>query len=208
MEKALLEEILRKHSLWIIGDKCGEQADLWGDDLRGEDLRKANLWRAILREANLWGASLWGANLCGADLRGANLQGADLRRTDLWRADLREANLREAQMNYPIRCSDTGAFVAWKSAGECIVKLLIPEDAQRSSATTNKCRCSKAEVLEIQNLDGTDSGRMSVLNERGGVYTIGATTFADSWDENRWNECSHGIHFFLTREEAVEWAQL
>jgi len=24
----------------------------------------------------------------------------------------------------------------------------------------------------------------------------------DKWDDDRWNECSGGIHFFLTRAEA------
>ena len=25
----------------------------------------------------------------------------------------------------------------------------------------------------------------------------------EGYDENRWNECSAGIHFFITRDEAV-----
>ena len=37
------------------------------------------------------------------------------------------------------------------------------------------------------------------------VYEVGEITHADSWDEDRWNECSHGIHFFLTQEEAEAW---
>ena len=28
---------------------------------------------------------------------------------------------------------------------------------------------------------------------------------ADSWDDNRWNECSHGIHFFIDRQSAVDY---
>lgn len=27
----------------------------------------------------------------------------------------------------------------------------------------------------------------------------------DNFDENRWNECAAGIHFFITREEAVRY---
>jgi hypothetical protein len=27
----------------------------------------------------------------------------------------------------------------------------------------------------------------------------------DAFDENRWNECSHGIHFFITRKEAEDY---
>ncbi|MCE5225751.1 MAG: DUF5758 domain-containing protein [Porphyromonadaceae bacterium] len=27
----------------------------------------------------------------------------------------------------------------------------------------------------------------------------------DDFDENRWNECSSGIHFFIAREMAVQY---
>jgi hypothetical protein len=37
------------------------------------------------------------------------------------------------------------------------------------------------------------------------IYQVGATVYPDSWDEDRWNECSHGIHFFITRKEAEEY---
>jgi len=34
------------------------------------------------------------------------------------------------------------------------------------------------------------------------VYEVGKLTIPDGFDENRWEECSHGIHFFITRSEA------
>ena len=83
MDSKKLKEILKKHKLWLEGDKGGERADLWGADLRG---------------ANLWGANLCGADLCRADLRGANLCGADLCRADLCKADLSNAYLRKADL--------------------------------------------------------------------------------------------------------------
>jgi len=103
-----VEDILKAHALWIVGDSQGEKADLrradlWGADLREADLREAdlpeaNLRGANLREANLRGANLWGANLWGANLWGANLRRADLRRADLRRADLRRADLWGADL--------------------------------------------------------------------------------------------------------------
>lgn len=27
----------------------------------------------------------------------------------------------------------------------------------------------------------------------------------DSFDEDRWNECSHGIHFFINKQEAIDY---
>ena len=102
-------------------------------------------------------------------------------------------------------CPDTGSFIAWKKAGEYIVKLEIPEDAKRSSATTRKCRADKAKVLEIQNMDGSKAEVEEVRSGYGGIYKVGEMIYPDEWDDCRWNECSHGIHFFVTRMEAEEW---
>ena len=68
-----LEVFLRKHKLWLDGNKDGVRANLEGANLEGANLRGANL-----EGANLGGANLEGANLRGANLRGANLRGADL----------------------------------------------------------------------------------------------------------------------------------
>ena len=204
-------------------------ADLFGANLLeanllGADLSRANLSRADLSRANLLGANLSGANLSGANLSKANLSEANLSMANLSWADLLEANLSWANLSkadlsgaglsgaknipyIPIACPDTGAFVAWKKVKNYIVKLQIPEDAKRSSATARKCRCDKALVLAIENKDGTDSGNTTLTNMSYAtcVYTVGEMVYSDSWDDNRWNECSHGIHFFITRQEAVDW---
>ena len=163
--------------------------------------------------ANLVGADLRGADLVGADLRRADLRRADLRRADLRGADLREANLRETKINentkinLPISCPDTGAFTAWKKARGYIIQLEIPAESKRLSATTRKCRCNIAKVVAIQNIDGTDSGLLEVRSgyDHNFIYKVGETVSVDKFDSNRWNECSNGIHFFITRGEAVNY---
>lgn len=87
------------------------------------------------------------------------------------------------------------------------VKLEITEDAKRSSATGRKCRCSKARVLEIQNMDGSKAEVCSVSSrwDRNFVYTVGAVVEVPDFDKNRWNECAAGIHFFINRQEAVNY---
>ena len=210
-------------------DLCGanlygadlRDADLYGADLRGADLRDADLRGADLRGAYLCGAYLCGAdlrdanlrdanlrdanlrdaNLCDADLRGANLRDADLRG-----ADLRGANLRDAKGCY-LSCPTEGSFIGWKKASGHIVKLRIPEDARRSSATGHKCRCDKAYVMEIQNMDGTKATEDTVRSDhdKNFVYTVGATVEVPDFDDNRWSECAPGIHFFIDRRAAVEY---
>ena len=171
-------------------------ASLRGADLRGANLRGANLCDANLRDASLCDASLCDANLCDASLRGANLHGADLLGADL----------RGARGGY-MACPTDGSFIGWKKASEYIVKLQIPEDARRSSAGGEKCRCDKAYVAEIQNMDGTkaDIEAIHSNHDNNFVYAVGATVDVSDFDDDRWNECAPGIHFFIDRRAAVEY---
>ena len=201
-------------------------ADLYGADLRGAVLRGAVLYGANLRGANLYGADLYGADLYGADLRGANLYGANLRDADLrgaylcgaylcgaylCGADLRGADPCGADLcgvrGAYIACPTDGSFIGWKKASGYIVKLQIPEDARRSSAGGEKCRCDKAYVVEIQNADGTKADIETIHSNHDAnfVYTVGATVEVSDFDGDRWNECAPGIHFFIDRRAAVEY---
>ena len=186
-------------------------ANLRGAVLYGAKLRGADLYGADLRGANLYGANLRGANLYGANLREADLRGANLREANLYGANLREANLYGADLREAIgtymACPTDGSFIGWKKASEYIVKLQIPEDARRSSAGGEKCRCDKAYVVEIQNADGTkaDIDTIHSNHDANFVYTVGATVEVSDFDDDRWSECAPGIHFFIDRRAAVEY---
>ena len=187
------------------------KANLREANLRGADLREANLREANLREANLRGADLYGADLRGADLhradlRGADLQGADLRGAYWYGANLYGADLRRALTGGTKGLAATtiageGQLVGWKKCQDgVIVKLSVPAEAKRSNATTRKCRAEYVEVLDVI---GADEG-VSIFDENV-VYKVGGTVRCHKWNDNRWNECSGGIHFFLTREEAEDY---
>ena len=199
-------------------------ADLSYANLRGADLRDVNLSYADLRYADLRyadlsyadlrDANLRGANLSYADLSYANLSYADLRDADLRGADLRGADLRDADLSYadlngvlayqvPPGC---GEFIGWKKVtGNLIVKLKILEDAKRSSAFSRKCRCDKALVLDIQNLSGESANTSIAVSkyDKSFEYEIGKIVKVDYFNNNRFEECTSGIHFFITRDEAV-----
>jgi uncharacterized protein YjbI with pentapeptide repeats len=183
---------------------------LSGADLRRADLRRADLRRADLRWAYLSRADIREAKLSDAYLSRANLSRADLSRADLREAKLSDADLRGVMYNettafFLPQCPSEGGFIAWKKAGDKIIKIKVTEDAKRSSATTLKCRCSKAEVLEIQNFDGSQSGLTEIPSDydENFRYTVGEIVEVADFDENRWKECSSGIHFFINREMAV-----
>lgn len=134
----------------------------------------------------------------------ANLQGVNLQETELYEACLWEAT----NIPYvPLACPERGSFTAFKQCGKYIVELLIPADAKRSSATTRECRASYAKVMSITTLDGEIAKTDRVVNSNYPshiVYKVGEYVYPDAFDENRWHECSHGIHFFINRQEAVE----
>ena len=138
-----------------------------------------------------------------ADLTRANLTGADLTGAVLTDADLENVK----NLFYPLACPEEGSFIAFKKASRYIVKLCISEDAKRSSATGRKCRCDKASVVSIQNTDGTTAYGVTEVGsdyDRNFTYRIGEEV-TSTFDPDRWNECAPGIHFFVTREEAVRY---
>ena len=180
--KEQIKEALEKHLKWLGCEVGGKRLECHDDGLAGAYLAGANLARA---------------DLARADLAGANLAGANLAR----------ANLSEKIRIkfYPLCCPESGDFIGWKKAEGKIVKLKIT--GKRSSAYGRKCRCSAAEVLAIENLNGTNADVQKVSSdfEKDFVYEVGKTVSVDNFDEDRWEECSFGIHFFITRQEAVEY---
>ena len=194
--REVLEEVLYEHAEWLktrfLAEVKSKRADLSGADLY---------------RADLCGADLRGADLRLADLRFADLSGADLRGVDLCGANLVGANLGEATGAHLV-CPETGSFVGWKKGrGGELIKLLIPKDAFRSSATTRKCRCSKAIVLDIRNELGYWANINQARSEHDYdfVYKKGEMVSVPNFDFDRWKECAAGIHFFITAREAMKY---
>jgi hypothetical protein len=179
-------------------------ADLYGADLYGADLRGANLYGANLYGADLYGADLRGANLYGADLRGADLRGANLYGANLYGADL---DGKTRLPDYSLVSEKGSAFTGWKKLrGGYIAKLGIPEDAERvSTPTGRKCRTNKAIVFAIFDRDGKEIPKgfqAQSIHRDSFIYTSGETVEEPNYDCDFRQECTSGIHFFITRKEA------
>ena len=212
-----LNEIIEKHQHYLnrdidgwenmradLSNKILYEANLRRSDLRNADFREASLFGADLRYANLSGADLRYANLCKANLRGADLRGAKPQNAYMENVEISE----DTKIDYPIACPETGSFIGYKKASYgYIVKLQICKNARRSSATTKKCRCSKALVLSIENRNGSYSGLQEIesIYNTSFVYRVGEIAEVPNFDDNRWYECAPGIHFFMDRQDAVEY---
>lgn len=218
LEGESIEAILEKY-----GRDCLRRADLRRAGLSDANLSATNLCHANLRGANLRSADLSYAILCHANLSHANLNGADLSGVNLWSVNLSGADLSYANLSGAnhVKLSlakisilpDEGDIIGWKKAlaldgAPIIVKLLIPADAQRSNATGRKCRASTARVLDLQDKQGNslppDTTAYSSFDPDF-TYKKGETVHVEDFDTNRWNECAPGIHFFITRIEAVKY---
>jgi len=177
-------------------------ADLSGANLSRADLSGANLSRADLSGANLSRADLSGDNLSRANLSRAILSGANLSRADLSGADLSRADLSRAKNGELAQAQTSivpeGNIVGWKKCqNSVIVKLLVPQKARRSNATSRKCR---AEYVTVLRVFGAEEGKSTYDGRT--TYRKGETVRCNEWQENRFIECGGGIHFYLTRIEA------
>ena len=134
----------------------------------------------------------------------------------------------DSTIEIPMICPKEGSFIGYKQirlGKYCytsaidgrpkvrgIAVLEIPEDAKRINAGSNKCRASKAKVLRIESFDGEEldidnaySKYTSLIGQSPMKYSKGEMVYPDSFDENRFNTCSNGIHFFMSREDAVHY---
>jgi hypothetical protein len=178
-----LKVVLSKHALYLRGEAGGERAYLQRANLQGADLQ-----RAYLRGANLQRANLRDANLLDANLQGANLPAFQLPRE--------------------------GPLVVWKKAFPArpfrVHVLLKLEVRGKRTATPigRKCRAEAAKVLGVYSLEGgklrTKTARS--MHDVGFFYTVGKVVRVKDYDDDIRVECTRGIHFFQTFEEARDYS--
>jgi len=156
------------------------------------------------------GCSFIGANLADTDLCGAILTGVDFADALLYGTKVENAQLEKA-VNVPIwdsvplhECPASGEFIAWKKvAGELLLELLVPADAQRENRDEKRCRCSKAKVLRIEKLAGARAGETVAksLHDSTFTYRLGETAEVRNYSR----ENSAGVYFFMQRADAVDY---
>ena len=157
---------------------------------RGTDFRHANMRTCAMRYNDLTGANIEGADLFGAVLEHAKLDDMIYNDETKW---------------FKLHCPETGPFLGYKKCfNNRLVQLLIPADAKRTSATMNSCRCSKAKVLTIKSFDYQEEfdEAWSLVDENF-AYRKGQWVEVLDFNEDRWQDSTTGIHFWMTREEAL-----
>ena len=183
------------------GIKSG--ANLRWANLSGANLRWANLSGANLSGANLSRANLSRANLSEADLSGANLSRANLSEADLSGANLSGANLSVKEKIRKGKIMEKKATV-YKKCRNKIVELELQKGSIVFSINNNKCRTNKAKVISI---DGESDKGITIASDYDSsfIYEVGKMVEIEDFDLMYNVECSTGIHFFWTKEEAKKY---
>jgi hypothetical protein len=174
----------------------GSGYDLAGIDLSGADLRDTRAEEIDFRGAVFYGANLTACRFSHCDFRGADFGGADLREVSFYHCRL--DSLFEARLSI----APAGDIIGWKKCCYGVIaQLLIPAQARRSNAVGRKCRAEYVKVLALL----PDVKEAFSLFDSNTVYRVGETVSCrPGFNGDRYQECSSGIHFFLTEEEARE----
>ncbi|WAW15037.1 pentapeptide repeat-containing protein [Peptostreptococcus equinus] len=177
---------------------------------KNTDFSHSKLENTLCRNVDFYRANLEGSSLSACDFRTCSLKEANCIGSDFKNSILLDTNLEgiiydKSTKNFSLRCPEEGYFIGYKKCfNDLLVTLLIPTDAKRSSGTNSACRCDKAKVIAISKLDGSGFYREAVsLVDETFIYRLGQFSYADSFDDNRWLDSSHGIHFWMTKEEAI-----
>ena len=203
-------------------------------DLSNQDMCDLNLRRASFYDCNLNGTDFAGsmmdhvafydcdirnAKMANCKLRGASFRGNDMEGIDLCGANIYAAVLEDAVNQdkvitneetqwYEMRCPKEGPFIAWKCCTELrVVMMLVPADAKRCMATMETGRVSKVKVLSIKSIDETKSYDWAQSTvDPDFYYEVGKWLEpANGFQEDRWKDSSEGIHFFLDRQQCVDY---
>lgn len=147
-------------------------------------------------------------------LRANRIDGCNLSSADFYNSRLDNNVILTNNEDYFTRhfnnaCPKEGAFYGFKVTDDAVVTLLIPEDALRCSSTTDKCRCSKAVVVKIENLSTREEMESTASKfDPLFIYKKGELVKVDNFDPDWQNECSAGIHFFMTKEQAIKYGAI
>lgn len=176
-----------------------------GVDFEGSSVENSLFDGCSLHGANFKNANMKTASFRGCDLADSNIEGANLFGAVLEHAKLDGVRFDEKTRWFRMHCPETGPILGYKKCvNDRLVQLLIPADAKRTSATLPSCRCNKAKVLTIKNFDSTEEYEEAwSLVDENFVYRKGEWVEVKDFNEDRWFDSTTGIHFWMSREDAM-----
>ena len=169
--------------------------------------------RKLIKDASLSGMDLSGVSFDNSRFYNARFDNSSFDNSRFYNSRFDNSRFDEkskksiAQYKYLWQIIPTeGSFIAYKKASGCVLKLEIPLKAKRVCNIINrKCRASYVKTLKITDSNGESIKEAAGNSDSKTIYKVGELTKADSFDDNFLNDCTNGIHFFVTRKEAENW---
>ncbi len=191
------------------------KSNFYSSDFNTCEIVESDFTESILSYADFSNAYIDDSTFYRAGLTFANFEGAIINSgTSFYRAFIEKAKDISCP-NLPIACPEEGSFIGFKvglnsidHSKAVLIKLEIMEDAKRSSSTRRKCRADKVKVLDIIDINTKKHETEAISVYRWSFkYKVGEVIQIDDFNDNRWDECSQGIHFFITKDEALQYAK-
>lgn len=198
------------------------KANLVNSNLSGCCLENAKLDFAYLDYADLKYANLTYATIKHSSLYYANLSNATIEYTLFTNSDIDGVlfdNAKGNNIEYRKGIILTESIIGYKKCRsfehhDVIVTLEIPKDAIVFSINGDKCRTNKAKVISINLIEDEDievnrAHSSSIIKYYGYDYYL-SYYIGDEINIKNFNyqynvECAEGIHFFMTKEEAIKY---
>ena len=187
-----------------------------GANLKNTDFSCANAWDANFNNTNCKDALFLSANLTEASFEGADLDGASFAQANLTEASLQDTNIIAAEFDntigiYPV-CPSDGSFIGWTLAedeegNDCLVEVLIPSWAQRSSGTTRRCRAEALHIESIERLKDNCILVEATLKFRDYILTEKEYVYDEDFEADRFKTSSTDLYFWISKEEALAHAR-
>ena len=207
-----------------------EDMDLSGWDLSNTDFSGASFTNMIFDGANMDSCNIFGTwffennSMKNVKLTNSDMREAGMRRVDMSGMDISGSNVYAACFEYTkqdgliydentewyeMKCPPEGeAFICWKCCTDLrVVQMLVPRDAKRVMATQETGRTNKVKVLSIKSIDESESFDWAQSTvDPDFYYDVGQWLEpANGFEEDRWRDSSQGIHFFLERQQCVNY---
>ena len=186
-----------------------DNCDLNGTDFSGSDMDHVAFYNNDLRNMKLCGCKARGCSFRFQDMTGIDLSGANIYASVLEDALNQDKVITDEDTEwYRMRCPEEGPFIAWKCCTDLrVVMMLVPADAKRCMATMETGRVSKVKVLKITSIDESESYSWAQSTvDQDFYYEVGKWLEpANGFQEDRWKDSSPGIHFFLDRQQCVDY---
>ena len=186
-----------------------EKCDLNGADFSGSMMDHAAFYDCDIRYMKLCGASARGVMFRFHDMEGIDLSGANIYNSVLEDAVNQDKVITDDKTRwYKMSCPEEGPFIAWKCCTDLrVVMMLVPADAKRCMATMETGRVSKVKVLKITNIDETENYSWAQSTVDPDFYYEAGKWLepANGFQEDRWKDSSPGIHFFLDRQQCIDY---